>query len=85
LLTKNFPQIQVSDMPTDKKRVRIFSSCEFKELPKLTAKILYIPISNAYAERIFPIMGNSRSFRRNRMIVELVKVKIVNVKKYVSI
>jgi hypothetical protein len=75
-LFKNFPQIQGLDLPVNKKCVRIFSSCEFKELPKLAAKVLSTPISNAYMEEFFPVMENVWSFRRNRMIVELVKAEI---------
>jgi hypothetical protein len=61
-------------MPVDKKWVNMFASCdEFKELPKLVAKILSVPISNAYVERIFSILGNAWTNRRNRMRAELVK------------
>jgi hypothetical protein len=49
---------------------------EFKELPKLVAKILSIPISNAYVERIFSILGNTWTDRRNRMRVELVRSEL---------
>jgi hypothetical protein len=57
--------------------VKIFASCdEFKELPKLVAKILSIPISNAYVKRIFSILGNTWTDRRNRMRVELVKSEL---------
>jgi hypothetical protein len=79
LLSKIFQQLKALDMPIDKKWVKMFASCdEFKELPKLVAKILSLPISNAHVERIFfdtwPF--DTWTDRRNRMRVELVKAKL---------
>jgi hypothetical protein len=54
LLSKIVQQLKAHDMSVDKKWVKMFPSCdEFKELPKLVAKILSVPISNACVERIF--------------------------------
>jgi hypothetical protein len=77
LLSKTVQQLKALDMPIDKKWVKMFASCgEFKELPKLVAKILSIPITNAYVERIFSILGNTWTDRRNRMRMELVKSEL---------
>jgi hypothetical protein len=37
-------------MPDFKKLVGIFSSCEFKELPKVIAKIFPIPVRSAHID-----------------------------------
>jgi hypothetical protein len=77
LLSKTVQRLKALDMPIDRKWVKMFASCdEFKEVPKLVAKILSIPISNAYVERIFSILGNTWTDGRNLTRVELVKSEL---------
>ena len=76
LLKNIIPSTKSLDLPTDKKWIKIFSSGVFTELPKLVGKVLSIPVSNAYVERIFSIMGNTWTDNRNRMRVELVKAEL---------
>lgn len=70
------PSIKALNLPTDKKWTKIFSSDVFIELPRLVGSILSIPISNAYVERIFSLMGNAWTDNRNRMRVELVRAEL---------
>jgi hypothetical protein len=77
LLSKIVKQLKAFDVPVDKKGVKMFASYdEFKELLKLVVKILSVSISNEYVERIFSILGNTWTDRRNRMRVEFVKSEL---------
>lgn len=65
------------ELALDLKWVKIFAtSQQFQELPKLVGKILSIPISNAYVEKVFSIMNNVWTDLRNRMRTELVKAEL---------
>lgn len=78
LLEPVLPQIASLQLRLDQKWVEIFNKCDnLKELPKLVGKILSVPISNAYVERVFSIMGNTWTDLRNRMGVEMVKAELL--------
>lgn len=77
-LAKIIPKIKQSDLPVDMKWVKIFESSDgFVQLPSLVGKILSIPISNAYVEKVFSVMKNVWTDLRNRMRVELVKAELL--------
>jgi len=56
--------------------VELFKKNNFTELPKIIGKIFSIPISNAFVERVFSLMGNLWSEERNRLSVEKVKSEL---------
>ncbi|KAL4104819.1 hypothetical protein QTP88_020095 [Uroleucon formosanum] len=56
--------------------VELFKKNNFTELPKIIGKIFSIPISNAFVERVFSLMGNLWSDERNRLSVEMVKSEL---------
>lgn len=76
MLKSAMPAIKNLKPSSDLKWVRIFPAADFEKLPKLVAKILSIPISNAVTERIFPIMAQIWTDSRNKMRVELVKAEL---------
>lgn len=78
LLHSAFPNIENVQLGMDQKWVKIFKNCDgLKELPKIVGKILSIPISNAYVEKVFSIMGNIWTDLRNRLNVEVVKAELL--------
>lgn len=67
----------LSTLPVDKKWVKILSTQnEFREVPKIVSSILAIPVSNAFVEGLFSIMGNIWTNERNRLRLELIKGEI---------
>lgn len=64
------------DIPIDKKWCQIFESLESSELVKIVSKVLSIPISNAFVERIFSIMNNLWTEERNNLSVPMVKAEL---------
>lgn len=77
LLASAFSAKEESQIRLDLQWVKIFQSSNgFKELPKIVGKILSIPISNAYVEKIFSIMGNVWTNLRNRLRVDMVKAEL---------
>lgn len=55
---------------------KIFQNGDLPELQKIVEKVLSIPISNAYTERVFSLMSNLWTDERNRMRVDLVKAEL---------
>lgn len=51
-------EIMKLKLSVDQMWVQIFKESNFSELPKLVGKILSIPVSNAFVERVFSLMGN---------------------------
>lgn len=49
----------------------------FTELPKIIGKIFSIPISNAFVERVFSLMGNLWTDERNCLSVDMVKAELI--------
>ncbi|XP_033229665.1 uncharacterized protein LOC117181210 [Belonocnema kinseyi] len=78
LLVSVFPKISKLELRLDLKWVEIFKDCDaFKELPKIVGKILSIPISNEFDERIFSLMGNLWTDERNRLGVNMVRAELL--------
>lgn len=55
---------------------KIFQTADLPNLLKIVGKILSIPVSNAFPERIFSLMLNLWGDERNRMHVGLVKAEL---------
>ena len=67
------------DVPCEEKWNLLFQKCEVGSLPnlfKLVQFVLSIPVSNAFTERVFSIMGNIWSDTRNCLQVDVVKAEI---------
>lgn len=46
------------NLSSDLMWVELFKKGNFTELPKIIGQIFSIPISNAFVERVFSLMGN---------------------------
>lgn len=64
------------EMHLHKLWVKVFETSEFTELPKILSKVLSVPVSNAYVERVFSIMNNLWTDERNLMRTDLVKAEL---------
>jgi len=54
-----------------------FSRGMCENLKKIVGRVLSIPVSNAFVERIFSLMGQCWTDERNRMRSELVKAELM--------
>lgn len=61
---------------TEKIWVSIFKTLAVPEIKQIVGKVLSVPISNAFVERIFSVMESTWRDDRNRMRVELVKAEL---------
>ena len=65
------------DLTPDRKWAYFFSKAtESTELLKVVAFVFSIPVSNAYAERVFSHMEDAWSDKRNRLSVKMVKAEL---------
>jgi len=61
------------ELSVDQKWVKVFKTACFSELPKLVGQILSVPVSNAFTERVFSLMGNLWTDERNCLSIQMVK------------
>ena len=66
------PQLHALHKLLDAKWADFFSHSKCENLNKVVGKVLSIPVSNAFVERIFSLMGQCWTEERNRMRSELV-------------
>lgn len=66
-----------STMSVDLLWVQLFKVANFTELSKIVGNILSIPISNAFVERVFSLMGNLWTDERNCLSVKMVKSELI--------
>jgi len=71
------PQLCTLDKPLDEKWAAFFSRSECRNMNKIVGRVLSIPVSNAFVERIFSMMGQCWTDDRNRMRSELVKAELM--------
>lgn len=80
-LNQVFPQFEQSidsTLSVDLRWVQLFKvTSTFTELPKIIGKIFSIPISNAFVERVFSLMGNLWADERNCLSVDMVKAELI--------
>lgn len=69
-------EVTKGDNSIDKKWSEIFRHTEMTELFKIISKVLSIPISNAFVERIFSLMNNLWTDERNNLSVHMVKAEL---------
>lgn len=55
---------------------KIFQNADLPQLLQIVSKILSVPVSNAFPERIFSLMSNLWTDERNKMRVDLVKAEL---------
>lgn len=66
-----------TDLTPDKKWAYFFTKAkDTQELLKLIAFIFSVPVSNAYAERVFSLMEDAWTDKRNRLSVAMVKAEL---------
>ena len=66
-----------TDLTPDRKWAHFFTKAkDTQELLKLIAFIFSIPVSNAYAERVFSLMEDAWTDKRNRLSVAMVKAEL---------
>ena len=71
------PQLRSLEKPLDEKWAVFFSCSMCENLKKVVGTVLSIPVSNAFVERIFSLMGQCWNDERNRMRPELVKAELM--------
>lgn len=68
--------VRKSEICTEKMWVLVLRTVDLSEVRKIVCKVLSIPVSNAFVERIFSLMEMSWRAERNRMRIELVKAEL---------
>ncbi|XP_031329485.1 uncharacterized protein LOC116170636 [Photinus pyralis] len=76
ILKSGLQHLEICGSEIDELWCKIFQTSNLPNLLKIVGKILSIPVSNAFPERIFSLMGNLWTDERNRMRVELVKAEL---------
>jgi len=71
------PQLHALDKLLDEKWADLFSHSKCENLNKVIDKVLSIPVSNVFVERIFSLMGQCWTDERYRMRSELVKAVLL--------
>ncbi|KAB0803108.1 hypothetical protein PPYR_00078 [Photinus pyralis] len=71
-----FDEIDILKSTLDKLKLEINFADFSVELYKIVSRILSVPVSNAYVERVFSLMSNLWTDERNRMRVDLVKAEL---------
>lgn len=69
-------ELSKMNLSSDLMWVELFKKNNFTELPKIIGKIFSIPVSNAFVERVFSLMGNLWPDERNRLSEEMVKSEL---------
>lgn len=66
-----------SDVQVDKKWVQLLKGGLFPEVETVVAKILSLPISNAFVERVFSKMNILWSDKRNKLSIDTIKAELM--------
>jgi len=73
LPTADIEKVSISELWS-----HLFRSTEnLTEIYQIVSKVLCIPVSNAFVERVFSIMGNIWTNNRNKMRLNIVKSEIL--------
>ncbi|XP_061440961.1 uncharacterized protein LOC133364431 isoform X1 [Rhineura floridana] len=76
LVKKFVPEVRTSDLPLDEKWVQLLKSIRSRILVKVVSAVFAIPVSSAFVERVFSLMGNVWTDNRNHMLSSLVKAEL---------
>jgi hypothetical protein len=74
-ILEGIPRDKFQTLRAEEKWQKVFEA-ELPELYKLVSIILSVPVSNAYIERVFSLMGSQWTDERNSLKVETVKALV---------
>jgi hypothetical protein len=74
-ILEGIPRDKFQTLRAEEKWQKVFEA-ELPELYKLVSIILSVPVSNAYIERVFSLMGSQWTDERNLLNVETVKALV---------
>jgi hypothetical protein len=76
ILKKKMPELVEMNKSGVEKWMQLFAHGNFPNLLKSVQFVYFIPVSNAYCERVFSIIGNIWTDERNRLQTDTVKAEL---------